>query len=185
MSTSKPTMLPELYSGDKSWDDWIDHFDSVATVCEWDEAAKLKWLRVRLTGRAGTTFRRLPEATRNDFEEAIMALRKRFEPESHKELYMTELQTRTHRKSEDCASFGDDLKLLADKAYPELPPEARERFILNQYLSQLDNPQVAFSVRQSKPATVDDAVRLTLEMNSYLQAAKPDKVVAAVNEKPG
>ena len=36
MST-KPAVLPELYTGDKSWDDWIDHFDSVATVNEWDQ----------------------------------------------------------------------------------------------------------------------------------------------------
>ena len=94
MSASKPAVLPEIYIGDKSWDEWIYHFDSVATVCEWDDATKLKWLRVRLTGRAGTTFRRLPEATRGNFTQAVGALRKRFEPESKKELYMTELQTR-------------------------------------------------------------------------------------------
>ena len=50
----------------------------------WDDAAKLKWLRVRLTGRAGTVFRRLPEATRGDFKEAKKALKKRFEPDSKK-----------------------------------------------------------------------------------------------------
>lgn len=178
---NKPAVLPEIYTGDKSWDEWIDHFDSVATVCEWDDAAKLKWLRVRLTERAGTTFRRLPEATRNDFKEAVKALRKRFEPESRKELYMAELQTRTRKRGEDWASFGEDLKLLADKAYPDLQEEARERFALIQYLSHLENPQIAFSVRQAKPATVNEAVTLTLEMNSYMQATKPSSRVTAVS----
>lgn len=144
MSASKPAVLPELYSGEKSWDEWIDHFDSVATVCGWDDAAKLKWLRVRLTGRAGTAFRRLPEATRNDFKEAVQALRKRFEPESRKELYMTELQTRTKKRNEDWASFGDELRKLADKAYPDLQEEARERFALNQYLAHLEHPPGIF-----------------------------------------
>ena len=179
---SKPAVLPEVYSGEKSWDDWIDHFDSVATVCGWDDEAKLKWLRVRLTGKAGTAFRRLPEGTRADFTEAVRALRKRFEPESRKELYMTELQTRARKKTEDWASFGDELKQLADKGYPDLQQEARERFALNQYLAKLENPQVAFSVRQAKPTSVDEAVRLTLEMESYLQAAKPDKVAALDGE---
>ena len=85
------------------------------TVCEWDDEAKLKLLRVRLTGRAGTVFRRLPEVTRNNFQEAIEALRKRFEPESKKELYMAELQTQMKRRNEDWSLFGDDLKQLADK----------------------------------------------------------------------
>ena len=44
--------------------------------------------------------------------------------------------------------------------------EAREQFALNQYLAQLSNPQIAFAVKQTKPQTVDDAVRATLEMYS-------------------
>ena len=165
---ARPPVIPELYTGEKSWDEWIDHFDSVAQVCGWDGANKLKWLRVRLTERAGTFFRRLPEETRADFDRATEALRRQFEPESKKELYRAELQARKKKRNEEWAIFGEDLKNLADKAYPALPLEARERFALNQYLSQLDNPQVAFSVKQTKPKTVDDAVRSTLEMESFL-----------------
>ena len=79
------------------------------------------------------------------------------------------------------AVFGDDLKTWADKVYPELPEEAKERYALNQYLTQLDNPQVALSVKQTKPSTVDDAVRSTLEMESYLKPPT-SKVVAQVKE---
>ena len=68
------------------------------------------------------------------------------------------------------------LKQLADKAYPDLEDAVRERFAMNQYLTQLTNPQVAFSVRQAKPKTVDEAVRLTLEMESYLQPQRPGKI---------
>lgn len=170
---AKPPVIPEPYNGEKSWDEWIDHFDSVAEVCGWDAANKLKWLRVRLTGRAGTFFRRLPEATRADFELATAALKSRFEPESKKALYRSELLARRKKRDEGWAVFGEDLKILADKAYPELADQARERFALNQYLTQLDNPQVAFSVKQSKPTTVDDAVRATLEMESYLKPSEP------------
>jgi len=176
MSRNKPLVLPEIFTGEKNWDEWADHFDSVATVNEWDDETKLKWLRVRLTGRAATAFRRLPETTRADFKEAVKAMRKRFEPESKKELYMAELQTRTKRRDEDWATLGDDLKSLADKAYPELQDEARELLALNQYLSQLDSPQIAFGVRQNKPKTVDDAVRLTLEVESYLRPRRPDRI---------
>ena len=33
---------------------------------------------------------------------------------------------------------------------------------------QLPQPQIAFSVRQKQPSTLDDAVTATLEMESYL-----------------
>ena len=110
-----------------------------------------------------------------DFKETVEALQERFEPESKKELYRAELQTSTKKRNEDWAVFRDDLKLLADQTYPDLPDEAREGFTLKQYLTQLDNAQVAFCVRQAKPKVVDEVVRLTLEMESYLQLTRPSR----------
>ena len=58
---------PPTYSGESgSWADWIDHFECIAEVNKWaTEEKKLKWLRVRLTGKALTAFRKLPESARN------------------------------------------------------------------------------------------------------------------------
>ena len=171
MAHSKPLITPEAFSGaaSESWDEWIDHFESVADINKWEtNAEKLKWLKVRLTGRAMKAFRQLPEAARRDYKEAKKALRKRFEPESRKSLYVAELQMRRRRKGEDWATFGEELKLIAEKAYPDLEANAREQIALNQYLTSITNPQVAFSVRQQRPTTVDRAVTITLEMESYL-----------------
>ena len=57
---------------------------------------------------------------------------------------------------------------LAERAYPDLQAEAQEQLALNRFLALLDNPQVAFSVRQKAPKTIEDAVTATLEMESYL-----------------
>ena len=51
-SASKPVVMPETFDGIKSWEDREFHFDNVAAVNGWDDAQKLAWLRVRLTGRA-------------------------------------------------------------------------------------------------------------------------------------
>ena len=45
----KPLVLPDVFTGEKSWDEWKGHFDSVAEVNGWSEAAKLQWLRVPQT----------------------------------------------------------------------------------------------------------------------------------------
>ena len=75
----------------------------------------------------------------------------------------------------------DDLKSLVDKAYPALEEAARERLAVNQYLQQLEHPQVAFSVKQKRPAKLDEAVSATLEMEAY--SLKPGCVVASVQDE--
>ena len=37
-------LLPETYSGESNFDEWISHFETVASINEWDNAAKLKCL---------------------------------------------------------------------------------------------------------------------------------------------
>ena len=60
--------------------------------------------------------------------------------------------------------------------------KARECLALNQYLSQIDSPQVAFSVRQRQPQTLVTAVGATIEMESYLQP-KPSQIAQIEQEK--
>ena len=86
-ATTKPAVIPKLYEEDKSWDVWINHFESVAEVCGWDDSSRLKWLRVGLRGKAGAAFRCLPKAMKEDYSQAKAALKSRFEPESRMTLY--------------------------------------------------------------------------------------------------
>ena len=46
-----PLVLPEPFTRETDYCDWIEHFENVAAVNGWDEAVRLK---VRLTGRAQT-----------------------------------------------------------------------------------------------------------------------------------
>ena len=165
---NRPSIVPEAYDGSGSWEQWILHFCNAAAVNEWDNGAKLKWLRVRLTGKAQIAFERLTTETKADYSRAVKALGERFNPSSCKTRYQAELQTRRKRKEENWADLADNLRTLADKAYPDLEDKARERLALNAYLSQLENPHIAFGVKQKTPQTLDEAVAATLELESYL-----------------
>ena len=62
--------------------------------------------------------------------------------------------------------------------------EAREQLSLQIYLQQLDSPQVAFSVKQKRPKTLDEAVLATIELESYLaQAAQTTIAVCEEDEE--
>lgn len=183
---TRPAVLPETYSGEGSFTDWLDHFESVAVVNDWDDAARILWLRVRLVGRAQSAFKHLSEEQRGDYKLAKSGLKERFEPESKCALYEAEFQSRRKQHNEDWASFGEDIKSLADRAFPDLDEKARERLALNHFLSQLDS-MLAFNVRKSKPKTIMEAITSTLELESYRTApsnpAQPPAFVDAVQTK--
>ena len=166
--STRPVVLPETYCGTANWDEWESQFENVAAVNGWSEEDKLKWLKVRLSGRAQTAFRRLPAASRANFSEALKALRLRFEPPSRKTRYQAELQHRRKKKDENWADLADDLRMIAEKAYPNLEDEAKETLALQAYLAQLSDPQVAFGVKQKTPKDLDEAVTATIELESYL-----------------
>ena len=157
-TAAKPVVLPETFDGTRNWEEWYFHFENVAAVNGWDDGQKLMRLRVRLTGRAQKALHRLPEASRTTYEATRAALKARFDPESRETCYQAEFRTRRRKAGEGWADFADDLRTLADKAYPTLQDEARERLSINAYLQQLTQPQVAFSVKQKRPETLDDAV---------------------------
>ena len=165
---SRPVILPGCFSGEECYEDWIDQFESIAEINHWNDEQKLMWLKVRLTGRALMAYKKFPTTARDSFKHAVKALQERFEPESRRDLYLAEFQTRRKRKTESWPDFGEDLRALVDKAYPTLDDEARQQLVLQRYLSQLDNEQVAFSVKQRKPRTIEAAVGATLECESYL-----------------
>ena len=175
---------PDMYSGVQSWSDWVEHFEAAASVNGWSETAKLLWLPVRLSGKAQTAWKRLTPDAKSSYAAAKEALQKRFEPESKRKLYLVEFQTRRRRPSEQWNDFGDELRVLADKAFPELDDKAKELLSLERYLGELDNPQIAFTVRQKQPKTLDEAVMCTLETEIYLRDSRGAKSTVSAVDVP-
>ena len=44
-------IYPDMFSGESSFSQWIQHFKRVTAINMWDDQTKLKWLHVRLTGK--------------------------------------------------------------------------------------------------------------------------------------
>lgn len=53
--------------------------------------------------------------------------------------------------------------MLTDCVFPQLNTEAKQLLALQQFMSQIDNPRVAFTVKQSLATTVEQAVTIKLE----------------------
>jgi len=166
--TSRPVITPDAFDGDNGWDEWIGHFNSVSRVNEWNDRTKLLWLEVRLVGKARKAWNRLTTEQKNNYDSAVVALRRRFEPESRRDLYAAEFQTRGRKPNESWGELADNLRSLADKAFPDLDEVAKEKLSVDRYLTLIRKPDVSLAVRQRRPRTLNDAVSATLEIEAFM-----------------
>ena len=109
---SQPLLTPKQFTGTGFFGDWVDHFESVVAINEWDNASKLLWMRVRLAGRAQTAYGRLPTTAKESYAVLKKALKDRFESDSRRELYLSKFSTRKRRPGEGWAEYADELRVL-------------------------------------------------------------------------
>ena len=113
MSRSGHIVIPDCFHGEGSWDEWIDHFNIIAAVNEWYDANKPLWLPVRLTGEGPNSFSKVTRSNQGGFWKTQLSYNGR---------------DLNHRKSETCvwlsteewADYGKEVRVLADKARPNL-----------------------------------------------------------------
>ena len=127
MAVAKPIILPDTFSGEGRWDNWAVHFEHCANFNRWAEDDKLRFLKVRLIGRAQSVIQRLSDDQKDTCEHAMEALHQCFKLASKRELYFTELSTRRRRPTESWANFANDLRRLSS---PELGQKATDQLTL-------------------------------------------------------
>ena len=86
VKTERSVITAEPFSGEQSWEDWIDQFETIAAINGWNDERKLIWLKVRLTGRALLAYKKFPVTACTTFKNAVVALAGRFDPESRRDL---------------------------------------------------------------------------------------------------
>ena len=98
--SGRPVIVPEYFSGEESYKDWLDQFESIAEINHWNSEQKLMWLKVCLAWRALMAYKKFPTTALGSYKNAIKALQERFEPENHQDLYLVEFQVRHKGKME-------------------------------------------------------------------------------------
>ncbi len=76
---------------------------------------------------------------------------------------------RTQRDSED---FGYALCHFAMSGFRKISSDAREEWVIDQFVSRLDNVDMRRHVQLSHPATLEKAISMTTEYESYFASMK-------------
>ena len=127
----RPTLLPDYYNGNDNFDTWVSHFECVSDINGWTEEEKLLWVRVSLKGRAHVAYNCFAHETRETYLAVKEALQERFEPSCKAEWYKLEFERHQKKAGDSWADLGDDLTLLARKAFPALGNKAQDHIALS------------------------------------------------------
>ncbi|XP_060585763.1 NACHT domain- and WD repeat-containing protein 1-like, partial [Ruditapes philippinarum] len=134
----------------------MTELDACATLNGWNENEKGLYLSVSLRGQAQGVFGNLTSKTHN-YEELVRALEDRFSPRNQTELIRVQLRDRHQKATESMAELGQDVRRLANLAYPHAPIDVRDTLAKEQFIDALVNSDMRLKIKQARPIDLNDA----------------------------
>ena len=159
---------PDKFDGKSvDWRDYMVHFENVSNWNGWDDVEKSQQLVMSLRGSAQKLFSDLRLDQMNNYHYMVQDLNRRFNPAERGTAYRCEYRNRKQQKSETVSEYGYALQRLCIQAFQCIPPEAREIYIIDQYINGLTRPEIRSHVQYRHPKTIDSAIALAVEFEAF------------------
>jgi hypothetical protein len=152
------------YDGTGEWRDYKSHFDACAAINDWDK--KGLYLAAALRGQAQCVLGDLPSDRQVHYISLVEALEERFAPPNQLDLYRVQLKQRRQKASETLPELGQAIQRLVNKAYPKAAAEVRETLSTEHFLDALVNSEMRIRIKQSRPANLNQAICLAVELDA-------------------
>ena len=175
---------PQQFNGAGSFESFWANFENCATYNEWTEADKLAHLKASLMGDAAQVLWDTDAAAVNTVERLVSVLRNRFSGICRSEKYRMELRIRRRQPGETLPTLHQDIRRLMALAHPTLSREGRETFACDYFIDALDDADFALKVRERSPASLDDALRISQQLEAWIKDARRGRRDDAYVTKP-
>jgi len=156
---SRHHIMPEPYTGEEDWDQYIEFFEDCAELTQWTSQEKLLYLTTSLKGKARLFYSSLPTEEKRSYGFLTARLEQRFSGKRQQRRWMAKLQTRTRGKEKDIATFGDEVRVLSQRAYGNLDQEAQEMLALQHFYRNV-SPEMRCSLCDNGCRTIREAVEV-------------------------
>ena len=86
-----------------------------------------------------------------------------------------ELRFRKRRPNESLNDLHQDISRLMALAHPQLPSSSRDAIACDYYIDSLNDPDFALKVRERNPASLDDVLRISLQLEAWIRDTNRQK----------
>jgi len=111
----------------------------------------------------------------NTLSKLVSLLRSRYSGSRQVDKYRMELRLKGRRVGESLSALRRDIRRLMALAHPTLTEDARESIACDYYVDSLDDFDFALKVRERAPTTLDDALRISLQLEAWSKEAQRNK----------
>lgn len=163
--------------------DYFVQFEAVSQWNHWSELEKASQLVISLRGEARTILRLLTQAQLESYFFLKNLLLQRFNPKERIAFHKFQLRNCQILANESMVEFGHRFKLLGHRAYPNNFHEMQPYF-LHIYECCLEAEMAKF-VHFKHPQSLDHAISLAIEFESFILTEKPPVIYRKVGMHKG
>ena len=172
---ARPSVMPEAYTGQGDWLEYLEYFNLCAAVNQWNDAQRAQFLAVRLRDGAQQFLGSVPAARRAVWADLVAGLTDRFAPAGAARQYKAQFHTRRRRANEDFGTLRDELHKLVGRAYPTMQPALQDELVRDQFLDAVTPERLRIRLHENAPQTVQAAVELATHLERAWERDEVDK----------
>jgi len=160
------------FDGTGTFETFWAYFENCASYNRWNDADKLAHLKASLVGDAGQVLWDSDPTSVNTLSKLVQLLKARFGGSRQADKHRMELRLRRRKSGETLTVLHRDIRRLMALAHPSLTETAREEIACDYFVDALDNPDFALKVHERAPSTLDDALRVALQLEAWTKDAQ-------------
>ena len=112
---------------------WIIQFEAIARHQGWTQGERVVRLVSSLTGPAANLLIGMTLGQLDDYNFLRARLSRRYDPPEREEAHRAELRTRTRRRNESADEFAENIKNLAQRAYPSADQNMLDNLVVERF----------------------------------------------------
>jgi hypothetical protein len=137
---------------------------------------KAAFLATSLKETALQVLANLSNDRRQDYRALVTALACRFGTSHRTEISKVKFKNRVRQRDEGLPALTEDIERLARLAYADAPPTIIDTLARDQFVDSLPDDDMRLRLRQERPQTLQRALELALELESFHLANRQQKM---------
>ena len=167
---------PPKYDGKSIWESFRAQLEIVAELNAWTSAEMAAFLATSLEGSAANVIASMETSKRRDYAALVDALETRLGTAVQKELNRVKLRSIRRLKGESLSDVADEVERQAHLAYNDAPATTQDTHAKEHFVDAITDDDLRVRVLQTRPVTLQDALRSALELENTLAVRRTPPV---------
>ena len=161
-------LMPESFNGSGDFEDYIQQFNTAAMLAGWLSPRhdhRQQFFALRLRDNALHFYTILSPEQQDDYDLLGDAFRQNYT--TNVDILKARPKAAKEQPKQEIANFLCDLRTLARRAY-RASPHLIDQIVLTSFVEGLKSPALRWELRKAKPRTAEEALKLTIELDSFI-----------------